>query len=113
VNKTSLIQSIQGSEGLRLTVYRCPANKLSIGYGRNLEDKGISKTEANLMLENDVLDINNILFDTFDFYKSLNDERQNVLIEMVYNLGWTGFLKFKGLIKALKNKILKLLQKKC
>ena len=28
-------------EGLRLGVYRCPAGKLTIGFGRNLEDKGI------------------------------------------------------------------------
>lgn len=103
MNKTALVQSIQGSEGLSLTPYRCPTGKLTIGYGRNLEEKGISKTEANLMLENDVLDINNVLFDTFDFYQSLNDARQNVLIEMVYNLGFNGFSKFKAFIQALKN----------
>lgn len=30
-------------EGLQTKVYTCPANKLTIGVGRNLEDRGITK----------------------------------------------------------------------
>ena len=40
-------------EGLRLTPYRCPAGRLTIGVGRNLEEKGISEQEAMVLLEND------------------------------------------------------------
>jgi lysozyme len=32
-------------EGLRLKPYRCTAGKTSIGYGRNLDDVGISQRE--------------------------------------------------------------------
>ncbi|MBP5593653.1 MAG: hypothetical protein J6X75_05780, partial [Clostridia bacterium] len=41
------------AEGLRLKPYRCPAGKLTIGYGRNIEDMGISETEAEMLFDND------------------------------------------------------------
>jgi lysozyme len=41
-------------EGLRLKPYHCPAGKLTIGVGRNLEDKGITEEEAVMLLENDI-----------------------------------------------------------
>ena len=41
-------------EGLRLKPYHCPAGKLTIGIGRNLEDKGITEKEAVMLLENDI-----------------------------------------------------------
>ena len=40
-------------EGLRLKPYRCSAGKLTIGYGRNLEDVGIDEKEASMMFERD------------------------------------------------------------
>ena len=38
-----LIAMLQRHEGLRLKPYKCTAGKVSIGYGRNLEDVGISE----------------------------------------------------------------------
>ncbi|HOG27402.1 MAG TPA: hypothetical protein P5518_04410 [Candidatus Cloacimonas sp.] len=37
-------------EGLQLKQYRCVADKLTIGYVLNLDDCGISKTEAYVLL---------------------------------------------------------------
>jgi lysozyme len=42
-------------EGLRIKPYRCTAGKLTIGIGRNLDDCGISQSEANIMLINDIM----------------------------------------------------------
>ena len=44
-------------EGLRLKPYRCTANKLTIGVGRNLDDVGISEDEALILLENDIIKV--------------------------------------------------------
>ena len=44
-------------EGLRKKVYTCPAGKLTIGVGRNLEDRGITEEEALLMLDNDIAQV--------------------------------------------------------
>ena len=41
-------------EGLRLFPYRCSAGKLSIGVGRNLDDVGITRDEAEFMLDGDI-----------------------------------------------------------
>ncbi len=38
----------------RLKPYHCPAGKLTIGTGQNLEDKGITEKEALMLLENDI-----------------------------------------------------------
>ena len=40
--------SLRAHEGLRLKAYQCTADKTTIGYGRNLDDKGISNEEAEL-----------------------------------------------------------------
>jgi len=40
--RDKLVDQIIEHEGLKLKPYHCPAGKLTIGVGRNLEDKGIS-----------------------------------------------------------------------
>lgn len=97
-----LKENIKKYEGLELKPYRCPKGKITIGYGRNLQDKGISKTEANLMLDNDLLDIKLELEDKLPVYKKLDDIRQNVLIEMAFNMGVPKLLGFKNTIAFLK-----------
>ena len=89
-------------EGLRLKPYLCTSNKLTIGVGRNLEDNGISKTEAMIMLDNDILYLNE-KFSEFDGFLRLDEVRRAVIISMAFNLGFKGFMSFKNLIKALKN----------
>lgn len=97
-----LIQSIKEHEGLRLKVYECPAGKQTIGFGRNLEDRGITKKEAEYLLMNDLLDIKLELEDNIPFFDSLDEVRRNVLIEMAYNMGVPNLLKFKNMLRALK-----------
>jgi lysozyme len=52
--KENMIRQLTTHEGLRLKPYLCPAGKLTIGIGRNLEGKGITKQEAVMLLENDI-----------------------------------------------------------
>ena len=93
-------------EGLRLYPYRCTAGKLTIGWGRNLEDVGISREEADLMLEKDidecVRDLNNLFSLGWNFL-SFSENRQAALINMRYQLGATGFRKFKKMIRAIRD----------
>jgi lysozyme len=104
MNIELLKDSVKHYEGLKLKPYVCPAKKLTIGYGRNLQDNGISKNEAELLLENDLFNIKLLLEDKIKFFHLLDDVRQNVLIEMAYNMGVTGLLKFKNTLNYLKNK---------
>ena len=86
-------------EGLRTKVYTCPANKLTIGVGRNLEDRGITKKEALYLLNNDIVECDNKLSLKLPFYDSLDDVRQEVLINMCFQLGFIGLSKFKKTLK--------------
>jgi lysozyme len=51
---TNLRDMLVQHEGLKLEPYLCPAGKLTIGIGRNLEDRGISIDEAQYLLMNDI-----------------------------------------------------------
>ena len=87
-------------EGLRLKPYRCTAGKLTIGVGRNLEDKGLSKEEALFLLRNDIREITEQL-ERLGWYRALDPIRQKVIIDMAFNLGLSGLLSFKRMIQAL------------
>lgn len=82
-------------EGIRLKPYLCPAGKLTVGVGRNLEDVGLSDQEARMMLTNDIHRVVKETADNFKWFKSLNLARQDVVLSMVFNLGLTRFRQFK------------------
>ena len=84
-------------EGLRLKPYRCTAGKLTIGIGRNLNDRGISKTEAYVLLENDIQKCEQQLLDEIpEIYDALDEVRKSVLLNMCFNLGIGGLLGFNN-----------------
>ena len=84
-------------ESLRLKPYRCTAGKLTIGYGRNLDDKGISKSEAYELLANDIRSCGEQLIDEIpEIYSGLDEVRKSVLLNMCFNLGIGGLLEFKN-----------------
>ncbi len=90
-------------EGLRLKPYRCTAGKLTIGIGRNLDDRGISQKEAYAMLERDIQDCDQWLIDEIpDVYKKLDEVRQSVLLNMCFNLGIKGLMEFKNTLAFIK-----------
>ena len=100
----ALHEFIKNNEGLRLKPYPCTAGKLTIGYGRNLTDKGITAEEAEYLFANDFDEACNNVGSVFDF-KSLKDftyDRHMVLIDMMFNLGLDGFMKFSKMIDAIK-----------
>ena len=99
----ALIASVKKHEGLRLKMYKCTAGKNTIGYGRNLDDVGISADEAELMLKHD---LENAELDAkrFPVFEKLNQVRKDVLIEMVFNLGYSRLSGFKKMFAALERK---------
>ena len=88
-------------EDIKLYPYRCPAGKLSIGCGRNIEDLGISRNEAIYLLDNDIRRVRLELEKAVPAYLSLSDRRQASLIDMCFNLGLSRFLQFKKMLAAI------------
>lgn len=88
-------ERLRKAEGLRLKPYVCPAGKLTIGYGRNIQDKGISIGEAEYLLDNDIKNAYRELKQNLPWVEDLSENRQIVLLDMCFNLGMTGLLGFK------------------
>ena len=91
-------------EGLRLKPYKCPAGKLTIGVGRNIEENGISEEEAYYLLKNDIDRCINELKEIFEDFDELPENVKLALIDMIFNLGKPRFLKFKKMIEAIKDR---------
>ena len=102
VNIPALKRQIRLHEGERLKVYKCTAGKLTIGVGRNLEDRGITPEESSYLLENDLRTFQVELLRKLPWVADLDDVRQRVLIDMAFNLGIAGLLTFKNTLAAIK-----------
>lgn len=104
--ESELLQQIKEHEGLKLFPYKCPAGKLTIGYGHNLEDNGLSQSVCEYILIEDIEEAKRDLYAIFtrDFFDSLSDNQKIALVDMMFNLGMSRFLTFKKFILAVKNK---------
>jgi lysozyme len=97
---TTLTEMLIADEGLELKPYRCTANKLTIGVGRNLEDTGISRNEAMYLLDNDIKRVEAGLMSSGTF-NALDEPRKMALINMAFQLGVRGCFAFKKMWAAL------------
>lgn len=98
-----LKEMLMKDEGFRSKPYKDSVGKLTIGFGRNLEDNDITISEAIYLLNNDIeksiYEVNKVI-SNFD---SLTDNRKIVLICMIFNMGLPKFLTFKKMISAIIN----------
>lgn len=92
-------------EGLELKAYKCPAGKLTIGYGRNLEDVGVTEQEANMLFEHDFATAEagaRVLVTSLGKnWIKFPEQRLYVLTDMIFNMGYAGVLKFKKMLSAI------------
>ena len=87
-------------EGNRLKPYADTVGKMTIGVGRNLTDVGISEIESFILLDNDIRKAENDLYSTLPWTYGLDEARKVVLLNMTFNMGISGLLKFKNLLIA-------------
>jgi len=91
-------------EGLRLRMYQDSLGIPTIGVGRNLRDKGLTNSEAMLLLDNDITECVDDLVHAFPWFLGLDVVRQRVLIDLRFNLGSAGLLKFQKFLAAVNAK---------
>jgi len=94
--------SIKKHEGLKLKPYRDSKNILSIGWGRNLEQVGISESEAEILLSNDIANATYDLYHFLPWVQGIDDVSKAVLIEMCFNMGIENLLGFREFLEAVK-----------
>ena len=117
INLYEVSQRLIIHEELRLQPYFCSKGKLTIGVGRCLETNpltaeeekvvgdwkhGITRNAAIYLLRNDIKNIYRVLKKYLDFFDKLDAERQYALIDMAFNIGVHGLLKFKKMLKAMR-----------
>lgn len=100
--RTLLRKDVMAAEGLRLKPYTDTVGKLTIGYGRNLDDVGITQLEAEVLLDHDLAQAERECRKAFEWFPLLTDRRQRVITEMVFNLGLSRFRGFGRTIQAIK-----------
>lgn len=88
-------------EGLKLKPYRCPAGKLTIGVGRNLDDSGITQQEAFVLLSQDVTRVREALDKYLPWWREQPEPVGLVLQSMAFQMGRMGLLAFKRFLDAL------------
>ncbi|WRF19145.1 lysozyme [Helicobacter pylori] len=94
------------SDGFSPSVYTDKTGHPTIGYGYNLsvysyEGKRITKAYGILT---DILKENYKAILSYGWYKNLDAMRRMVILDLSYNLGLNGLLKFKQFIKAIEDK---------
>lgn len=102
MNINKIKKLIKEHEGVKKFPYRCPAGKLTIGVGRNLEDVGLREDEIEYLLDNDLKECISDLRTIFPQFDEIDDVRQAVLIDMRFNLGPARFRTFKRFIQAVR-----------
>ena len=121
-NRQDLIEKLIVAEGLRLQVYKDTLGIDTIGIGRNLEDRGITKEEldyldlpnvkavyehgityadAVYLACNDISIVEDELLSHQPCVDELSAERQMCLIDMAFNMGVPRLLKFKKMWAAI------------
>ena len=118
-----LIESIQENEGFSgvpyidpLYIKTIPKDELqiiekhwdnlniTIGYGRCLQTNPLSTYESFILLDSNITALKVELSNKISFFKGLPDYVQIILLEMAYQLGVNGLLKFKQTLEHINNK---------
>ncbi len=88
-------------EGLHNKPYLCPAQKITIGVGRNLESLGLSDDEISYLLNNDINRVITELNKNIPWWKTLPEQQARAIANMCFNLGWPRLSQFKKMFAAL------------
>ena len=100
----SLIDNIKLSEGFRSKVYKCTEGYDTIGFGFAIKDLHLDEDIATMILERKIQDLKLKVQQKFPFIDDLPEDIQDVIIEMCFQLGVTGFSRFKRTIGYFKEK---------
>ena len=101
---SNLIEQIKQSEGFRPTVYKCTEGYDTIGYGFAIKDLVLGEDICDMILERKVAELKLRIQQKFPFYDDMAEAVKDVIVEMCYQMGVSGFSKFKKTIDHLMRK---------
>lgn len=77
---------LTNDEGRSLKIYVDTLGNTSGGIGRNLSGNGFSDSEVDLMYQNDIASTETFLDANLAWWRTLDDVRQLVLMNMAFNM---------------------------
>ena len=115
-------KELEIDEGYKSRMYRCSAGRWTIGYGHNLDANGLTKKQrerlnyqdrdfsgltvnreqAQYLLEDDIWVSFHELEKIFPDFLKYSDEIQQVLINLHFQLGYSRFMGFRDMVRAIK-----------
>jgi lysozyme len=94
----SLIERIGVNEGFRSKPYQCTEGVWTIGHGLTW----ITEEESLSILTGRISQLHLKLLDDLDWYEDMPPEIKGVLIEMIYQIGYSGVKKFRKMLANMK-----------
>ena len=101
---TTIVDDLVRDEGFRPMAYRDSLGKLTLGIGFLIDPDEPGAIEmprevANLWMMHILKERSAALDTAIPWWRALSDARQRALLNMSYQLGMTGLLKFKNMLE--------------
>ena len=97
-NRVKLTNELLRDEGFRRAAYRDHLGYLTIGIGRMIDKRrggGITRDEAAYLLASDIAEVEAALDTRIPWWRNAAPSRQRALLNMAFQLGVSGLMKFK------------------
>ena len=101
LDRAALVANLIRDEGIRLKIYQDTVGKWTIGIGRNLSDRGISRDEAMTLLHNDIDSHLREVRAALPWFDALDEVRQRAVVNMAFNLGVPKLMEFRNTLQAI------------
>jgi len=98
---SEIVEDIKKHEGFEPKVYECTEGYNTIGYGFAIKDLVLDKDIADLILMKKLHKLLQRIIVAFPWFKDINNTAKSVIVNMCYQLGLSGFSKFKKTIYLL------------
>ena len=101
---SKLVAMLKKHEGVRRFGYADSLGNLTVGVGRNIDERGglgLSDSEIEFLLKNDIARVREELKSNFPWFHNLNKARKDAMIDICFNLGLTKLLKFENALAAM------------
>ena len=98
---TDIVKNIKKHEGFEPKVYKCTEGYDTIGYGFAIKDLVLDKDIADLILMKKLHKMLQRITIAFPWFKDVDNTAKGVIVNMCYQLGLSGFSKFKKTIYLL------------
>jgi lysozyme len=105
MNTALLIAELRRDEGVVRHAYQDSLGLWTIGVGRLIDARkggGLSDDEIDYLLQNDIARVEVELDVAIGWWRSLDEVRQRVILNMAFNLGVPGLLNFQNTLAAVK-----------